>query len=105
MFFDRGLCRHTRMIHPGQPENFVPEHASASSQNILNGVVEHVPQSQDAGDIRWRNDDGKSGLLRLRIRMEIATIQPELIPLWFNRDWVVGLGKFGHGREPSERRR
>ncbi|MPM49510.1 hypothetical protein SDC9_96240 [bioreactor metagenome] len=45
------------MIGSGNPTGIFSLHPCTSYQDILNGVVEHMPHVQDTGDVRGRNDN------------------------------------------------
>ena len=64
-------------------------------QNILNGIVEHVPHVQHSRHIGRRNDDAE-GLAFIRYRAKIAPAFPVSIPAFFNFGGGVASGKF-HG--------
>src|SRR5215470_3540855 len=102
MFFDRGLRSDSSMIYAWQPKNFKPLHTSAPCENVLNGVVEDVAEREHAGDIWRRHYDRERRLRRLRIRNEIAIFHPTLIPLRFNRLWIVSLREFSHRDQSSK---
>jgi hypothetical chaperone protein len=61
IFFNYSLRSDPGVISAGKPKDFLAFHASLARQNILNGVVEHVPHVEHAGNIGRRNDDGVSG--------------------------------------------
>ena len=105
VFFHRGLRRDARVIGPRQPQHFMAQHARAPGQNILDGVVQDVPEREHAGDVRRRNDDGECRLGRTRVRMKIAAFEPVLIPLRFDGGGVVSFWQFGHGEQSSGRER
>ena len=43
---DDVLRRDPGVIRPGQPENLVPQHPRAAGENILDRVIEHVPEGR-----------------------------------------------------------
>ena len=57
MFLDCRLRTNSRMIHARQPKNFKPLHSRASCKDVLDGVVEHVAERQDAGNVWRRHHD------------------------------------------------
>src|SRR6478736_5496413 len=61
-----------------------------------------MAEREHARDVRRRHHDGKRWLRRLRIRYEIAILEPALIPLRFNRIRIVPLRKFSHRDQSSE---
>src|SRR3954462_14581360 len=83
----------------------MPQHPRASREDILDGVVQDVPEREDASDIGRRDNDRERGLCRMRIGMEVATLEPALIPLWFNGGGIVGFCQFGHGEQSSKEAR
>lgn len=48
---------------------------------------------QLAGHIRRWQHDGKALRLRIRIRGEVAAVDPTFIEVFFYRLWLPGLGK------------
>ena len=62
LFLQRLLDLHLRgdagVVGAGQPEDFLAVHARLAAEDVLDGVVEHVPHVEHAGDIRRRDDDG-----------------------------------------------
>ncbi len=104
IFFDRGLRADSRVIHSRQPKNFESPHPCAACEDVLDGVVQNMAEREDAGDVRRRHHDRKRRLRRLRIRHEIAILQPALIPLRFNGIRIVSFRKFSHRDQSSESR-
>ncbi|MPN25174.1 hypothetical protein SDC9_172581 [bioreactor metagenome] len=43
------------VIGSGNPASIFPLHSCAAHQDILNGIVEHMPHVQDSGDVGGRN--------------------------------------------------
>ena len=96
IFFDRGLRPDAGMIHPRQPKNFVTLHSRASGENVLDRIVQNMAEREDTGDVRRRHDDGERRLRRMRIRAEIALLQPARVPLRLDAGRVVIFRKFRH---------
>ena len=97
---DHALGGDARVVGAGEPEDFLAVHARLAAENVLDGVVEHVPHVEHARDIRRRDDDGKCRALLGNARGiggEAALLQPEIIPFVLNGLGLVGLGNFGHG--------
>ena len=84
------------VVGAGQPEDFVAFHARQPRQDVLNGVVEHVPQRQHAGDVGRRNDNRIGRLGRMRIGHETLPLQPILVPFLLNGLRFVRFWNFGH---------
>ena len=58
--FDDGLSGDTGMVCTWKPEDFVSGLARAAGQNVLQCVIENMPERENASDIGWRNDDRES---------------------------------------------
>jgi hypothetical protein len=101
-FFDRSLRSDSSVIHAWQPKHFKALHPRAPRENILNRVVQDVPECQNAGDIRRRHHDRERLFLRTRVRFKIAIVDPTLIPLWLDGSRIVGFRKLNHRGESSE---
>ena len=89
------------VVGAGQPEHFLPEHAGTAGEDVLDGVVQHMAEREDARDVRRRDDDGISRALLAHtsgIGFKAFVIQPALIPAGFDVGWRVGLVEFGHKR-------
>ena len=56
-FLDRGLGADPGVIHPGQPQHFKSPHPGPPGENILDRVIQHVAEGQNARDIRRRHHD------------------------------------------------
>ena len=57
MFFDSGLRSHASVIHSGKPQYLMPQHAGAACQDVLNRVVQDMPEGEHSGNVGWRNDN------------------------------------------------
>ena len=79
----------TGVIHAGLPENLFAEHTVIANQNILQRVVQRVSHMQNAGNVRRRNDNGKSLLVLAHVGLEIAAVFPVGINLFFKVFRVV----------------
>ena len=55
--FDDGLGGDTGMVGSREPEDLVSCLAGATGEDVLQGVVEDMAEGQNAGDIRWRNNN------------------------------------------------
>src|SRR5436853_7542202 len=73
-FLDRGLGADPGVIHSGQPQHFKPPHSSATDQNVLDRIIQHVPKSEDAGDVWRRHHDRERRLRRLSVSLKIALL-------------------------------
>jgi hypothetical protein len=92
---------------PGSQSTSLPEHASAAGEDILDRVVEHVAECEDARDVRRRDDDGISRALfadARRIGFKALLIEPTLIPAVFGFARGVGLGQFGHNGQREKKK-
>ena len=59
--FDDGLSGDPGVICAWKPKNLVPSLPRAAGKNVLQSVVENMPECEYASHIRWRNHDGESG--------------------------------------------
>ena len=91
------LRRDARVVGARQPQHLVPRHARAAREDVLDRVVQHMPEREHAGDIRRRDDDGIRGLRRSRVGGEAAVLLPKGIPLRLNGGGLVGFRNLGHG--------
>ncbi len=57
IFFDSSLRPDAGVVGPRKPEYFVTEHAGATRENVLDRIIEDMPESKHAGNVRRRNDD------------------------------------------------
>ena len=53
-----GLGGDSSVIRSRKPEHIFALHAGAAGQDVLDRVVENMPEVQDAGHVGRRNDDG-----------------------------------------------
>ena len=84
------------VVGAGQPEHFLAVHARLAGEDVLDGVVQHVPHVEHARDVGRRDDDGIGRLGGRGVGDEAVLLQPELIPLLFDRLRFVSLGDFRH---------
>ena len=96
ILLDNGLRGNAGVVRAGQPQHFAPLHAGQAGQDVLDGVVEDVPQGEHAGDVGGRNDNGVGRLARQRIGDKALPVEPELAPFLLNGLGFVGFGNFGH---------
>ena len=87
------------MIGPRKPENFLPKEASASGEDVLDGVIEDVTEGKDSGDVGWRNDDGITRLFGIWVGPIVTALVPLVVEAIFHLGGLVGWGEFGHGDE------
>ena len=70
------LSGDARVVGAGHPEDFEPLHPLAAAEDVLQRVVQRVPQVQRTGDVRRGDDDRVGQLLagenRRRVRVEVA---------------------------------
>ena len=95
---DHGLRGDAGMIGARHPQRVVALHPPPADENILQRVVQRMPQVQRAGHVRRRNDDRIRLALRVGLAVKIAAILPERIPAVLRRLVIVLLGKLlgGH---------
>ncbi len=85
---DLGLRGYRRMVGAWHPAGVLPLHACAAHQNVLNGVVQHVPHVQHAGDV-WRRNHNRVRLAAVGLRAEEFVFQPVLIPFALHIGGIV----------------
>ncbi len=51
------LGRDPCVIGARQPQHLLAIHARLAGENVLNGVIEHVPHVKHSGDVGWRDDN------------------------------------------------
>ena len=91
-----------RVVGAGQPEHFLSQHACASGEDVLDGIVEDVPEGQHPGDVRRWDDNGVGRALRgdaFGVGGKAALLQPAGIPRFFNGLGFVGLWELGHKKK------
>src|SRR5439155_21695371 len=93
------------MIHARKPEHLEALHSRAPGENVLDRVVQYVPERQHTSDVRRRHDDREWWLRGSRICCEIALRQPERIPLFFSGLRFVSLGNFCHAQSSKREQR
>ena len=71
-FLDRRLRADAGMVGAGQPEDLESLHPGAPREDVLDRIVQDMPESQDAGDVRRRDHDRIGRLRRMCVRPEIA---------------------------------
>src|SRR5882762_592080 len=83
------------MVHPRLPEYVLATHSLEPHQDVLKRVVERMPHVQRAGDVWWRNDDGKGLGTGPGVHAGAKSIRvfPFLGDFRFNRGGIVGLFK------------
>ena len=85
------------MIGPRKPKHFATEEASASGEDILDGVIENVAKGEDAGDVGRRNDDGVARFLGIRVSPIVTALVPLAVETVFDLSGFVGRSEFRHG--------
>ena len=86
-----------RVVGAGHPEGVVPLHPPPADQDVLQRVVERVPQVQRPGDVRRRDDDRVGRLRARRVGVEVALFEPEGVPAPLGVLGVVLLGEVRRG--------
>ena len=85
------------MIGPRKPKHFATEEASASGEDILNGVIEDVTKGEDSGDVGWWDDDGVTRFLGIGVRSVVVAFVPLAVETIFDLSGFVGRSEFRHG--------
>ena len=101
-FLDRGLRSNPGVIHPRQPKHFESLHPRAPRENVLNRVVQNMPEREHTGDVRRRHHDRERLLLRTRVRFEVVMVDPTLIPFRLDGFRIVSFRKLSHCEQSSE---
>ena len=78
-FFDDRLRCDSRVIGTGHPQCGVALHPLHANEDILQRVVQSVAQVQRAGHVRRRDDDAIRFLVRVDLRVEVASRFPHRI--------------------------
>ena len=92
---DDHLRSNARMVGARLPQHVLAAHAVEADQDVLDRVVERVPDMQRAGDVWRRNDDGESLRTRLCARTSGKGLraQPGIIDAAFHGSGFVSLFK------------
>ena len=77
------------MVIAGEPDCIIPHHTVPADQDILQRVVQGMPHVQLSRNIGRRNDNGKRFSVRVRFRVEIFILFPELIPFLLHRCGII----------------
>ena len=85
------------MVRARKPHGVVRGHAPPANKNVLDGAGERMAHVQRSRHVGGRNHDAEGRLGCGRISVEVATIQPLLVPAGLNSSRVVGLREIGHG--------
>src|SRR5437868_8691393 len=97
-FLDCRLSADSSVIHPRQPHRFPPLHPRMPRQNVLDGIVKDVTESENASDVWGRYNNRECQLRRFGVCVKCVCIEPTLIPLWLNYFRIVSLRQLGHGK-------
>ncbi len=85
------------MIGPRKPKHFATEEASASGEDILDGVIQNVAKGENAGDVGRRDDDGVARLLGIWVGPVVVAFVPLAVETIFDLSGFVGRSEFRHG--------
>ena len=100
LFLELLLDHHLRgdagVVGAGEPENFPAVHAGFAGEDVLDGVVEHMPHVQHAGDVGRGDDDGIRGLGGRGVGHKTLPVEPEPVPFFLNGLRLVGFWNFRH---------
>jgi len=69
-------------------------HAGTADKNILDRVIEDVPDGEASGYIGWRNEYGKGFLPGIYLGAKVVPLEPMLIPSALHLRRIVHLGEF-----------
>ena len=92
------------VVGAGHPEAVVALHPPPADQDVLQRVVERVAQVQRAGDVRRRDHDAVGRPVAGRVGVEVAVLDPELVPAVLGVLGVVLLGEVGEIHADSLKR-
>ena len=76
------------MVGSRHPAGVLALHAGTTHQDVLDGIVEHVPHVEHTRDVGRRDDDG-IGLTSIGFRTEQFVVHPILVPLGLHFSGVV----------------
>ena len=80
---DFGLRGDRGVVHAGDPACVLSGHAGAADENVLQGVVEHVPHVEHSGDVGGRDDD-RIWFAFIGFRVEELVVDPIVVPFGFD---------------------
>ncbi len=92
------VCLHLRLggnagvVHAGNPAGLATLHLLIADQDVLQGVVEDVPQGEDARHVGRRDDDGVGLLGAVGRGVEVSALLPFGVPLGLHLCGGVCLG-------------
>src|SRR5690606_30402819 len=91
--FHHHLGGDARVVHARLPEHVLAAHALEAHQNVLDGIVERVPDMERAGHVGRRDNDriALGAGLAPGPRLESPSAFPGLVNTPFNRRRFVGL--------------
>ena len=87
--FDDRLCRNPSMVGPRDPKRLETLHPSHPDQNILQRIVQRMPQMQSARHIRRRDNDREWLFGPVGLAMKISFFFPIGIPLFLGGRMIV----------------
>ena len=76
------------MVGSRYPAGIFPGHAGTAHENVLYGIIEHVPHVQHTGNVGGGYNDCV-GFATIGFRFEVAVFQPIFVPLAFDVGRVV----------------
>ena len=82
------------VVGTGEPGNFMAQHPVIPAENILQRIVEHMPQRQDAGHVGRRDDDGIRRFSFFGGAVKLFAFFPQGVPLGFHLGGLVSLDHF-----------
>ena len=99
---DHHLRRDAGVIGAHDPQRVLALQPGVANQDVLQRIVERVPDMERPGDV-WRRVDDRPWLGVRPVGVEQALPLPMRVPAAFDIGGVEGLGEFGHARRLSER--
>ena len=90
------LGRDARVVGARHPERVVAVHPLVADQDVLERVVERVPQVERPRDVGRRDDDAVGLLRRVRLGVEVAALFPDAVPVRLDAGRIVAVGDFAH---------
>ena len=94
--FNHRLRGDPRVVRPRQPQDLVACLARPTRQNVLQSIVQDMPEGEHAGHVRRGNDNGKTRLGRGGIGREATLLDPLPIPTLLHGGGFVSFGNLGH---------
>ena len=90
VLFNARLGGDAGVVGTGEPADLLTLHAVVAAEDVLKRIVEHMPERENAGNVRRRDDDGIGLLLRIRLPVKIPGRFPFREPFCFDLSRFIG---------------